>query len=222
MKEKSEETVDPLRLFLHPWSVGVNISGTSHGLDSIRAAYFRSKFLAKAADVIVDASVEDGVFAGEYLLEQFLARNQLARRREEDSQQVEFSRGHFDQPAVATDGPGTDFEDDVADGENIFDNFGARLRSTQDGVDSRQQLSGVEGLGQVVVGADFQTDDAVDIVAARGQHDDGHLRLRSKPSQDFDAVHLRHHHVQNDEGKVAAERLLESVLAVMRNLHAKA
>ena len=36
---------------------------------------------------------------------------------------------------------------------------------------------GLNGLGRVIVGADFQADDAVDLLAQRGQHDDRHLRI---------------------------------------------
>ena len=39
----------------------------------------------------------------------------------------------------------------------------------------REQFPRHAGLGQVIVGAEFQTDDPVDIVAQRAQHEDGRV-----------------------------------------------
>jgi hypothetical protein len=52
-------------------------------------------------------------------------------------------------------------------------------RAAQDAADARQQLARAEGLGQVVVGAHFQADDAVDLVGTRGEHD--HRQARFHP-----------------------------------------
>ena len=49
-------------------------------------------------------------------------------------------------------------------------------RAAQDRLDAPQQFTRVEGLGNVVIGAQFQTYDPVDVVAARGQHDHRDLR----------------------------------------------
>ena len=57
-------------------------------------------------------------------------------------------------------------------------------------MDARHEFARIEGLGQVVVGADLQADDAVHVVALGGEHDDGHglacaraaVRQRARPS----------------------------------------
>src|SRR3990170_115664 len=45
------------------------------------------------------------------------------------------------------------------------------------GVHAREQLARIEGLGQVVVGAHLQADDAVDVIALGGEHDDRGARV---------------------------------------------
>ena len=45
--------------------------------------------------------------------------------------------------------------------------------AAQHAFQAREQLAQVEGLGQVVVGADFQPDHAVHHLARAGHHDDG-------------------------------------------------
>jgi hypothetical protein len=44
--------------------------------------------------------------------------------------------------------------------------------AAQDGLDARHQLAGIERLGQVVIGAELEADDLVDVLAAGRQHDD--------------------------------------------------
>jgi hypothetical protein len=47
-----------------------------------------------------------------------------------------------------------------------------RLQPAQQAPDARQQFAQVEGLGDVVVSAQFQADDAIDEVAGSRHHDD--------------------------------------------------
>ena len=50
---------------------------------------------------------------------------------------------------------------------------------------------GRERLGDVVVGAELEPDDAVVLVAARGEHDHRNRRLGAEPPADLDAVDAR-------------------------------
>ena len=54
----------------------------------------------------------------------------------------------------------------------------------------------VEGLGQVVVRAQLEPDDAVGVVAARDQHQDGRVRARADPPADLEAVQVGQHDVE--------------------------
>ncbi|MNN55195.1 hypothetical protein D3C81_1700570 [compost metagenome] len=51
--------------------------------------------------------------------------------------------------------------------------------ATLNGAQSGEQFPRVERFGQVIVGAQFQADDAVAQFTHRGQHDDCNVRLRA-------------------------------------------
>ena len=70
--------------------------------------------------------------------------------------------------------------------------------AAQDGADARQQLARLEGLGQVVVGAELEADDAVGVLAERAEHDHRHARRREPPAE-REAVLARQHQVEHDE-----------------------
>jgi hypothetical protein len=62
------------------------------------------------------------------------------------------------------------------------------------------QFPGVEGFLHVVVRAHFQADDAVDIVALGGEHDDGGAVVRgAQPADDRQPILARKHLVKDDQ-----------------------
>jgi hypothetical protein len=78
--------------------------------------------------------------------------------------------------------------------------------------DPRDQLPRGERLGQVVVGADPQADELVDLLGAGGQHDDVGVAEGADAPARLDAVHPGQHEVQHDhlrlEGLGQRDRLL--------------
>ena len=64
----------------------------------------------------------------------------------------------------------------------------ARMRATS----SR----GVKGFGKVIVGADFEADNPIDVVAACRQHQHGNTRTRANPAQYVEAVGPGKHDVR--------------------------
>jgi hypothetical protein len=64
-------------------------------------------------------------------------------------------------------------------------------------------------LGEVVVGADLEANDAIDVFAPCGQQDDGNRGAPSKSAQDFEAVLLRKHHIENHELVASARRQID-------------
>ena len=75
----------------------------------------------------------------------------------------------------------------------------ARFGAPQNGLDARRQFARVEGLGEIIVGPELQTDNTVHVFAARGQHQHWHAAGEAKPLQDFKTVQAGQHHVQNDQ-----------------------
>ena len=73
-------------------------------------------------------------------------------------------------------------------------------QAAQDGFDAREELHGVEGLREVVVGAAPQAPDAVGIVPAGGEHDDGHVGspLANAPA-DLEAVGFGQHDIEKHQ-----------------------
>ena len=71
---------------------------------------------------------------------------------------------------------------------------GGGARASQHGADPRQQLAGVEGLGEVVVRSHFEADHLVHVLALGREHDDGQpgpLGRRADLAADLEAVHAR-------------------------------
>jgi hypothetical protein len=92
---------------------------------------------------------------------------------------------------------------------------GARGGAAQHGAHARQELGNAERLGHVVVGAELEPQDLVGLLVARGQHDDRCRRpSRAQLAADVEAVLARQHHVEDDEIRLEAGGLLQSLVAV--------
>jgi len=81
-------------------------------------------------------------------------------------------------------------------------------------VRSSEQLSGRERLGEVVVRAHLEADDAIGLLAARGQHDDRRVRLGAQLAAKRQAVLARQHQVEHDQIDLAARERCPHRLAV--------
>lgn len=94
------------------------------------------------------------------------------------------------------------------------------LAAAQHGPHTAQQLVGVEGLGQIVVGPGVEAGDAVVLLALGRQHHDGGLAaLGTQPLQHLYAVHLGHHHVQYHAVIPAGGGVFIGVEAVVDGIH---
>jgi hypothetical protein len=73
------------------------------------------------------------------------------------------------------------------------------LAAAQHGADAGQQLARIARLGQVVVGAQFQADDAVGLLAHGRQHDDGGAVGGRQAAADGQAVLAGQHDVEHHQ-----------------------
>ena len=96
------------------------------------------------------------------------------------------------------------------------------LVAPEDRLDPGLQLQDIEGLGEIVVGPVFQSEDLVHVAALGRQHDHRHLGELPDGLADLKAVQLREHHVQKDHVVLLLPDLLQGLLAVIGavNLHA--
>jgi hypothetical protein len=93
-----------------------------------------------------------------------------------------------------------------------------RLTAPQDRANAREQFAGIEGLGQIVIGANLQAHDPIDILAARSQQKNANLRCCPQPSQDFETIQPRQHYIQKHHGEPAAQSALQAgISAVLSN-----
>jgi hypothetical protein len=76
----------------------------------------------------------------------------------------------------------------------------------------------VERLGEVVVGADLEADDLVDVVVARGQHQDRHVGRRPDLAAHLEPVDVRQHQVEHNEVGLRRVGLLKRLGPVARDL----
>ena len=92
--------------------------------------------------------------------------------------------------------------------------------SPQHGLDARHELARVERLGQVIVGAHLETDDAVDVLALRGQHDDGHRFARRAQAAAYrEPVLAGQHEVEDHEARRIALQLAVEVARIGQRGH---
>ena len=132
------------------------------------------------------------------------------------AQDLELGRGQADPPVAALDAPPFEVDEQVAVADDAAaDRVGeVAVRAPQQRLDPAHQLAQPERLGQVVVGAELEADDLVDLVVARGQDEDRHLGSgRAEAAQDLEAVHPGEPHVEHDEVGRLARRDLEAFLA---------
>ena len=108
------------------------------------------------------------------MLEQEVARQDAALAVDKEPEQIEFLRGERNFLLADVDLARRAVELDAAgfDRGRLFAFAGA----AQDGGHARDELLGVEGLGDIIVGADAQTGDLVGHFLLRGQDDDGQGR----------------------------------------------
>ena len=132
-----------------------------------------------------------------------VATPDLAGLVREQGQQLELGAGQVDALAVAQHLALVEVD------RQSFEHAALRRRgcrhgalAPQDGLHARDQLARLEGLGQVVVGTEFESDHAVHHVAAGGQHDDRDVAFLADLAAQRKAVHLGEHHVE-DGGVVA-------------------
>jgi hypothetical protein len=137
----------------------------------------------------------------------------LARVLREHLDQRELAGGELRDRAVARQRARCEIQDVAAEGHLAF--AGRRAgsdpfaMSAQHGVDARDQFARVERLGQVVVGAHLEPDDAIDILALCGEHDDRHrLAHPAQATAHRQSVLAGQHEVEHEEVRRIALQLL--------------
>ena len=198
------------------------VARAANGLHAVVVGRISCEFTAQAADVHVEAAIEGIEFSAEHGLSEGLALDNFSRRAHEDFEQGELDVGEFDEGVVLANGAGGGIEDQVFDDEGGgFVGCDGRGGATADGADAGEQLAGVEGLGEVVVGTHLEADDAVDVFAAGGEEKDAVGGRGADAFEDFEAVDAGEHDVEEDHGPGAGARGFEAGVAAVDGVDAE-
>ena len=143
------------------------------------------------------------------LFEQLLPREDDALVLGELLEQFELLVAQRQRRAVEPDFASIPVEVERSDGDATATAGGvARLRSgqggpAQDRLDARRQLARMKRLAEVVVRPEFESDDAVDVLGAGGQHQDRGVAdwgcVGAEFPRDFVARLFRQHQVEHDQ-----------------------
>jgi len=110
-----------------------------------------------------------------HAVEQFLAAEGGAAMLDQVSQQLELARGQGERLAIAEYLRLPQVHLDGAEPEEALGRGGLDAGAPQERFDARQKLGEVEGLGHVVVCAEFEANHFIDDQGAGGQHQDGEV-----------------------------------------------
>src|SRR5262249_52832899 len=156
-----------------------------------------------------------------HFLEEALARLHAVLALVQHDEKLELERGELDLVVVDPDAMRrlVDLETAEADDGGFLD---LALGPTENGLDAEQELSHAEGLGHVVVGAELEADDAIDLLTARGQHHDrdrARRRVATELAADVGARAVGQHEVEDHEVGQALLGRLQTFTGPPRELH---
>src|SRR5664279_1909319 len=162
------------------WQIlGQRVAAAAQGADRVVQGRDRLHLGTQGLDVGVDGAVHAVAVIAPDAIEQRLARKDVARARGECLEQAEFIARELQRAAVVAH-LHAPFVDDDRSGPGSADACDCRRcarlgGAPQDAAHARDELARRERLGDVVVGAELEADDAIDLVAARGEKEDRHV-----------------------------------------------
>ena len=178
------------------------VAGAADGADVARLVGVVVEFLAEGGDVDVDGAVEDFVFAIADGFEKGFAGLDAALGFHEGGEDVELDGGEDEGLVIEEGDAGIQVEAKGASDEFFDWGFGFdgldEAGAAGDGAEASEEFASGEGFWEVVVGTDFEADDAVGFVAASGEHEDGDVGSGADAFEDFEAVATGQHEVEND------------------------
>jgi hypothetical protein len=153
---------------------------------------------AQTRNADIDHAIEGSSFVALEQIDQGIAAEHAVRMFKQDLEQGKFRTRHLNLLAVACQAARIEIDLERAEvAQAPF--FRDRLPAAQHRRHPCQQLAVAERLGQIVIGPDFEADDAVDFFATRRQHDDGRCALSAEPTCQRQAVLARQHDIEQQQ-----------------------
>lgn len=152
----------------------------------------------------IDGAVEDLVIAFADFAEQLFPGFHPAGVAGEAEEEIEFDGGEGKRLSGEGGGAGGGVKAEVAHHHLGFGwavggggRWGGAVASG-DGAQTGEQFAGRRGFGEVIVGADFEADDAIGFIAAGGEHEDGDVGMAADLLERFEAVETGEHDIEDD------------------------
>ncbi len=133
-------------------------------------------------------------------------------------QQVEFFACQFDWLAVHVYGAHARIDLQIVVRDRFVHAIVRRRRgATQHIFHARHHFARAERFDDVIVRAEFQTQHAIHLIAARGQHNDRHRALRAQTFEHFQAIEFGQHQIEDNQiGRVRIKRGERGVTIICR------
>ncbi len=164
----------------------------------------------------IDSALLDIDIAAPDLIEQLAAGVGALLVGHEELQQTVFGGAHLGRFAVDGDAVADRIEQQAADLDRRFAVHWRR--AAQHGLQAGDQLARREGLGDVVVGADFQALDLVVLFTLGGEHDDrrvGGQLVALEAARQLDARSAGQHPVEQDQVRLLVDDQCVGLLGVL-------
>ena len=145
------------------------------------------ELLAQLGHVDVDRALVAVPVGPPHAVEQLLAGEGETDVVGQEGEQVELAGGERHRLSPLAHLAPAQVDLDLADGDHLLGG-GTLPGAPEDGPDPGHQLAGRERLGQVVVCAHLQSEDAVHLVVARGEEEDGDRAPGPDLAADVEAV----------------------------------
>src|SRR5262245_3409981 len=202
------------------------VADPADGDDELRLGIVLFDVLAQAADVHVDRTRLHVYVATPHQVQQLEPVVDPMRMGHEELEQLELAEREARPLAVDRRLVGVEVDtqppalEDLVREREVFS-----VGAAKDGTHARHQLPRRERLGDVVVGPELETEDAIDLLGPRGQHDDREGTgggVGTQPPADFEPVGSGQHEIEQDERRALARDLPERRLPPVRLADGKA
>jgi len=182
-----------------------------------------AKFFSQLNDDLVEGASCAEVIVAPDVVEQAVTRKNFAGMSSEELKQFKFFCGKFFDRFAAAQLESFGIDGGAADMEGIVSvlvDGGSCAGATEECVDSCKEFADAEGLGDVVISAEVQSDDFVDFLTFRSQHENGRrIFFGAELFAYVIPACAGEHDVQDDDGRVALGYSVDSFIATVADGH---
>ena len=199
------------------------VARAANGLEVARIFRIHLDFLTDASHINVDGarSYEAGI--APYCIEEVVTAEDASGVTGEVIQEAKLGGGGGCQFATDLQLHSIGVDDDFFEADN--GRRGGSLEATQDGLDAGDQFAGSEWLGDVVVGSEFEAQDAIIFASARGEEDNWHSGeggMITQSAANIETISTGNHDVQQKESRNLSLCVGDEIGRGMENTGSKA